>query len=130
MRPAAGDGRPAPAAVAPALPAGGFLLLLAAVALPYTPEELPKIAGLHVICAFAASCLLVMSLFLLLLQRVRQDGRRYGECMKWLGATVLVSLVLFAVVGIITSALEIFFVLSTTLLARRLWYLEREGGKN
>lgn len=50
--------------------------------------------------------------------------------MKWLGVTVLLSLVLFAMVGIISSALEIFFVLSTTLLARRLWYLERGGGKN
>lgn len=95
---------------------GGFLLLLSAVVLPYTPDELPKIADLHVICAFTASCLLVLSLFLLLL--------------KWLGVTVLLSLVLFAMVGIISSALEIFFVLSTTLLARRLWYLERGGGKN
>ena len=50
--------------------------------------------------------------------------------MKWLGVTVLLSLVRFAMVGIISSALEIFFVLSTTLLARRLWYLERGGGKN
>ena len=45
---------------------GGFLLLLSAVVLPYTPDELPKIADLHVICAFTASCLLVLSLFLLL----------------------------------------------------------------
>lgn len=36
---------------------GGFLLLLSAVVLPYTPDELPKIADLHVICAFTASCL-------------------------------------------------------------------------
>ena len=47
---------------------GGFLLLLSAVVLPYTPDELPKIADLHVICAFTASCLLVLSLFLLLLE--------------------------------------------------------------
>lgn len=60
----------------------------------------------------------------------RQDRQRYWDCMKWLGVTVLLSLVLFAMVGIISSALEIFFVLSTTLLARRLWYLERGGGKN
>ena len=108
---------------------GGFLLL-SAVVLPYTPDELPKIADLHVICAFTASCLLVLSLFLLLLQKARQDRQRYWDCMKWLGVTVLLSLVLFAMVGIISSALEIFFVLSTTLLARRLWYLERGGGKN
>ncbi len=82
---------------------GGFLLLLSAVVLP---------------------------LFLLLLQKARQDRQRYWDCMKWLGVTVLLSLVLFAMVGIISSALEIFFVLSTTLLARRLWYLERGGGKN
>lgn len=50
---------------------GGFLLLLSAVVLPYTPDELPKIADLHVICAFTASCLLVLSLFLLLLQKAR-----------------------------------------------------------
>lgn len=109
---------------------GGFLLLLSAVVLPYTPDELPKIADLHVICAFTASCLLVLSLFLLLLQKAWQDRQRYWDCMKWLGVTVLLSLVLFAMVGIISSALEIFFVLSTTLLARRLWYLERGGGKN
>lgn len=111
---------------------GVYLLcvLLPAVVLPYTPDELPKIADLHVICAFTASCLLVLSLFLLLLQKARQDRQRYWDCMKWLGVTVLLSLVLFAMVGIISSALEIFFVLSTTLLARRLWYLERGGGKN
>lgn len=73
--------------------------------------------------------LLLLSLFLLLLQKARQDRQRYWDCMKWLGVTVLLSLVLFAMVGIISSALEIFFVLSTTLLARRLWYLERGGGK-
>lgn len=74
---------------------GGFLLLLSAVVLPYTPDELPKIADLHVICAFTASCLLVLSLFLLLLQKARQDRQRYWDCMKWLGVTVLLSLVLF-----------------------------------
>lgn len=63
---------------------GGFLLL-SAVVLPYTPDELPKIADLHVICAFTASCLLVLSLFLLLLQKARQDRQRYWDCMKWLG---------------------------------------------
>lgn len=57
---------------------GGFLLLLSAVVLPYTPDELPKIADLHVICAFTASCLLVLSLFLLLLQKARQDRQRLG----------------------------------------------------
>lgn len=59
---------------------GGFLLLLSAVVLPYTPDELPKIADLHVICAFTASCLLVLSLFLLLLQKARQDRQRYWDC--------------------------------------------------
>lgn len=59
------------------------------------------------ICAFTASCLLVLSLFLLLLQKARQDRQRYWDCMKWLGVTVLLSLVLFAMVGIISSALEI-----------------------
>ena len=53
-----------------------------------------------------------------------------GGFLLLLSAVVLLSLVLVAMVGIISSALEIFFVLSTTLLARRLWYLERGGGKN
>ena len=52
------------------------------------------------ICAFTASCLLVLSLFLLLLQKARQDRQRYWDCMKWLGVTVLLSLVLFAMVEI------------------------------
>ena len=130
VRPAAGDGRAAQAAVAPALPVGRLPAAAVGSGAAYTPDELPKIADLHVICAFTASCLLVLSLFLLLLQKARQDRQRYWDCMKWLGVTVLLSLVLFAMVGIISSALEIFFVLSTTLLARRLWYLERGGGKN
>lgn len=62
---------------------GGFLLLLSAVVLPYTPDELPKIADLHVICAFTASCLLVLSLFLLLLQKARQDRQRYWDCILY-----------------------------------------------
>ena len=65
---------------------GGFLLLLSAVVLPYTPDELPKIADLHVICAFTASCLLVLSLFLLLLQKARQDRQRYWDCMEVAGS--------------------------------------------
>lgn len=65
---------------------GGFLLLLSAVVLPYTPDELPKIADLPVICAFTASCLLVLSLFLLLLQKARQDRQRYWDCMKVAGS--------------------------------------------
>ena len=57
---------------------GGFLLLLSAVVLPYTPDELPKIADLHVICAFTASCLLVLSLFLLLLRKRGRTGSAIG----------------------------------------------------
>ena len=107
-----------------------LLPVMAALPRPLWPRLCLLGGFLLLLCAFTASCLLVLSLFLLLLQKARQDRQRYWDCMKWLGVTVLLSLVLFAMVGIISSALEIFFVLSTTLLARRLWYLERGGGKN
>lgn len=103
----------------------GFFLLLTAVVLPYVPDLLPKISDLHIICAFTASALLVLSLFFIIWSKIRREGCRYLECMKWLGITIALSGVLFSMVGIVSSALEIWFVLSVTLLTRRLWRMNR-----
>ena len=115
--------RPLPPAAALIL---GFLLLLAGVILPYTPDTLPKLARLHMICALLACVLLTVCMLLLLWPLARRDWGRWGEYLKWLLATIAGSAALFLLPGFITSALEIFFTLSCTLLARRLWYLSRK----
>lgn len=97
------------------LSAMACLCLTGALVLPYVPEYLPRCASAHVLLAFTA-CVLMMAAMLLVLL-----CRRERKLLGWWIAIALVSGGLFAAAGIITSALEIWFVISSALLLRRLW---------
>lgn len=99
-----------------ALALGGALLL------PYVPELLPGVAQAHVALACGA-CVLLMLALLLVLLRCRYRRLLWG----WLTVAV-VSGLLFGSAGKVSSALEIWFVITTTLLVRALWLRRAAAG--
>ena len=112
-----------------------FLILSAcgclgyAVLIPYLPDQFPRYAKVHVMLAFAACALLMAALLVILLQCRQADKGRYNPLLwAWL-AIVSGCAVLFALAGIVSSALEVFFTISATLLVRSLW-LRRKDPEN
>ena len=94
----------------------------ASLAVPYLPEDFPRYADLHVVLAFSA-CVFLMTA---ILTAILSCG---GICRRLLGVwwgIIGVSAVLFLLTGIVSTALEVFFTLSTVWLTRRL-YLQRHN---
>lgn len=99
-----------------------FLLTLTAcvslgysVFIPYLPTDIPGWAKLHVFLA-AGSCVLLLAALLLLLMYWRE----HRLLRVWLALNGCYG-VLFALGGMVTTALEVFFILSAALLVRSLW---------
>ena len=84
---------------------------------------------LHILLAFGACVLLMASLLLLLLAFRREAPGLYRLFLPGWIAIVAICGVLFGLVGIVSTALEVFFTLSTVLFTRRLWLLRRQEGK-
>ena len=99
-------------------------LLVAAVSTPYLPSQVPFQSFLQVAFAFVSSILVLICLYLTfwklssLSQRVRNRMRRYR---LWLIFITILSGILLFIAGIVSSALEIFFIISTTILLQRLY---------
>lgn len=98
----------------------GAVCLGLGLPLPYVPEFLPGISQLHVLLAFSA-CVLVMLALLVLTMALYREDKSYRPFLKGWGAIVAGCGVLFALSGMISTALEVFFTLSVTLFFRRLW---------
>lgn len=95
-----------------------LLLLFCAVTTPYLPDELPFKAFLHIVFAMAASVCLFFFLFFASWRLFSLD-RCAGLTALWsLGGILVLSAFLLSAVGIISSALEIFFTFSTVFLSR------------
>lgn len=90
------------------------ILLIFAVTTPYLPETVPFQSFLHVVFAF---CSAVVLLFLLLLLTYRLAYRRFGFALL---AIILVSAYLLLRIGVVSSILEVFLTLTTTVLVRLL----------
>ena len=108
-----------------ALTAGGWLLLAGALLLPYLPQFLPKIARLHVIFAACACVLLMLALLAVVLAGRRRSPSAYQPMLRVWGWIAGFSGALFVLGGMITTALEVFFILSAVWFARRLFYLRK-----
>ncbi len=101
-----------------------FTLLLCGVTTPYLPEEVPLQSFLHVIFAFLAAVLLTLCLYLTLWQLSLLSGRNRRRLKPYrisLMAITAVSILLLFTVGIVSSALEVIFILSTTFLTQKLY---------
>jgi len=95
------------------------LSLAGTLLLPYAPEIFPAAAQLHVMLAFS-SCVLLMLALLLVLLRCRGQSASCRRLLWAWGIIALVSGVLLAAVGKVSIALEVWFVITTALLARSL----------
>lgn len=105
------------------LTVGALLSLGYAIAIPYLPEYFPKYAALHVLLAALACVLLMAALLICLLAFRREDKARWNPpLLLWL-AIVGSSAILFAIPRMVSTALEVFFTISATLLIRWIWLL-------
>lgn len=102
--------------------------LACALVVPYLPEDFPRYAKLHVLLAFVACVLLMAALLWALLYGVRRQPGRYKKMLRAWWLIAVGSGVIFALGGMVTSALEVFFTISTGLLARKLWLCGEEQG--
>lgn len=99
----------------------GYALLI-----PYLPAYFPQYAALHVLLA-ALACVLVMGALLLILLAFRREDRERlrGPLLAWWGI-VAGSALLFLIPRMVSTALEVFFTISATLLVRNV-YLRKRG---
>ncbi|MDW2796331.1 hypothetical protein RZO55_01840 [Clostridium boliviensis] len=98
-----------------------LMLLAMAVTIPYLPDTQPFHAVLHVVLSFAASISLLLSLYLVIWKLYCMNQTVYRPYFISLLLITGVSAVLFFLTGIVSTALEIFFVLSSTFLLHRLY---------
>ena len=103
------------------------LALAYAIAIPYLPEYFPKYAALHVLLAAGACVLLMIDLQFIILVMRRQDPVRWAGPLQACWGMAAVCAILFAIPRMVSTALEVFFTLSATLLARRVFLLQQEG---
>ena len=100
---------------------GACLSLAYALAIPYLPAYFPRYATLHVLLAALASVLLMVALLLCLLS-LRRTGHENYQKLLWAWVLIaIVSGILFFIPRMVSSALEVFFSISSTLLTRKLW---------
>lgn len=97
-----------------------LLLLTAAITTPYLPEEVPLKSFLHVIFSFVAAVCLLLCLYLVVWQLYQDSKEQYRPYLILLIGITLFSGFLLILVGIVSSALEIFFTISTVILVRRI----------
>jgi len=103
-----------------------FFLLLLAVTTPYLPDSVPLQAFLHVASAFLSSILLSLCLFLILwrLSALSPSARYFLRPYRIsMVGIMIISAALLIMAGIISSALEIFFIIATTILVQKLYVL-------
>lgn len=98
-----------------------FTLLTFAITTPYLPKQFPLKAFLHVIFAFTAAVCLILCIFLVLWKLTQNDPQQYRPYLWNLYGIITISALLLILAGIVSSALEIFYTISTTILVRRMY---------
>lgn len=96
------------------------------VIVPYLPGQRPRAARAHVLLSFGASILIMAAVLLVLLQCRSGQRRRYNRYLWAWCAIALVSAALYLWAGKVTGGLEVWFVVTTTLLVRALWLSRME----
>jgi hypothetical protein len=96
-------------------------LLAFAVTTPYLPEKLPLKSRLHIVFAFLSASCLFLCLWRFIWILYQYNREKYRLFLIGLSGIALFSLLLFLAAGIISSALEIFFTITSVLMVRRLY---------
>ncbi|MEY8356340.1 hypothetical protein AALB39_23740 [Lachnospiraceae bacterium 54-53] len=104
-----------------AVSAVALLLLGLAVTTPYLPDSQPFPAVLHVIFSFLASIFLIICLYMVVWKLYCMNQADYRPFLTFLNVITVLSVTLFTLAGIVSTALEVFFVLSSTALLQKLY---------
>lgn len=97
-----------------------MLLLIFSVTTPYLPEELPLQSQLHILFAFVSPLLLTASLFLFLLFLTKSTRKLCRPLWYVLTIILCISVLLLFQLGFVSSLLEIFVVISTSIFLKLL----------
>ena len=89
--------------------------------IPYLPENWPGYAALHVVLAAGSCVLLMVDMLLVLLRRCVRDWKGWRGCLLAWAGIALGSGLIFLMGGMVTSALEVFFTITATLLLRSMY---------
>ena len=101
-----------------------LVLIILAVSIPYLPDSVPLQSFLHLVFAFVASLMLLLCLYLTIWKLSRLSDqlqlilRPYRILLIFI---TLFSVLLLCIAGIISTALEVFFVITTTVMVQRLY---------
>ncbi|PJJ29006.1 hypothetical protein [Lacrimispora celerecrescens] len=98
-----------------------LLLLVLAVITPYLPDSQPLHAVFHVILSFLASISLLICLYMIVWKLYCMNQEVYRPYWHCLLVITVLSAFLFFLTGIVSTVLEIFFILSCTYLLQRLY---------
>lgn len=98
-----------------------LVLLTFAITTPYLPEQLPLKAFLHIVFAFIAAVCLMVCLYLIVWKLYQGENEAYRPYLIGLTGITLFSTFLLMLAGIVSSALEIFFTISTVVIVYRLY---------
>ena len=96
------------------------ILLALGITTPYLPERLPFQSFLHVAFAFSASLLLLVCLYQITLSLYKRNRPYYETYLVALVFITTISGLLLLAAGIVSSALEIFFTISSCIFVRKL----------
>lgn len=105
-----------------------LVLLILAVTTPYLPDLSPVQAFLHVMFAFTASVLLLACIYMVVWKLYCMNQEIYRSYLICLTVITVISALLLFLAGIVSTALEIFFTLSSTFLLQKL-YRKRQRKK-
>ncbi len=101
-----------------------LLFLLLSIITPYLPAQVPLPSLLHVLFASVSSALLIACLFCLIwrLSALSGDARWLLRPYRFLFPAVLcICALLLFLAGIVSSAMEVFFIIATTVMVQRLY---------
>ncbi len=98
-----------------------LLFLAMGVLTPYLPDSQPLQSVLHVVLSFMSSISLLICLYMIIWKLYCMNHIAYGPYLLGLVGITLLSALLFLLTGIVSTALEIFFVLSCAILLQKLY---------
>lgn len=99
--------------------AAAWMMVLFVVT-PYLPAQFPSLSVVHVVSALLCSVFFFICLLSLTLKAYWEAPNRYRPCLITLIAAAAFCSCAFILTGIINSAMEICFVITCSLLAKRL----------
>lgn len=98
-----------------------LLFLTFGVLTPYLPDAQPLQSVLHVVLSFMASFSLLICLYMVIWKLYCMNQAEYQPYLICMMGITMISAVLLIISGIVSTALEIFFILSCSALLQKLY---------